>query len=155
MKDRSDDPSHHEQTLLPRSYISLHNMCWVCRWIKHFCPSLHHERTLYNCTKCLWYSTIVMKQNICRKLLFNKPSKLLGISQGKHENNTALFNRLQEVVLTYPWCNGSLDWFLSVYPSNYFLFQPVLHGWYNKGHGMCYPLWDGAYKRTLTANQKE
>ena len=23
MKDRSDDPSHHEQTLLPRSYISL------------------------------------------------------------------------------------------------------------------------------------
>ena len=24
MKDRSDDPSHHEQTLLPRSYISLH-----------------------------------------------------------------------------------------------------------------------------------
>ena len=22
MKDRSDDPSHHEQTLLPRSYIS-------------------------------------------------------------------------------------------------------------------------------------
>ena len=27
MKDRSDDPSHHEQTLLPRSYISLHNCC--------------------------------------------------------------------------------------------------------------------------------
>ena len=27
MKDRSDDPSHHERTLLPRSYISLHNCC--------------------------------------------------------------------------------------------------------------------------------
>ena len=25
MKDRSDDPSHHERTLLPRSYISLHD----------------------------------------------------------------------------------------------------------------------------------
>ena len=25
MKDRSDDPSHHERTLLPRSYISLPN----------------------------------------------------------------------------------------------------------------------------------
>ena len=25
MKDQSDDPSHHERTLLPRSYISLHN----------------------------------------------------------------------------------------------------------------------------------
>ena len=24
MKDRSDDPSHHERTLLPQSYISLH-----------------------------------------------------------------------------------------------------------------------------------
>ena len=26
MKDRSDDPSHHERTLLPRSYISLSNL---------------------------------------------------------------------------------------------------------------------------------
>ena len=25
MKDRSDDPSHHERTLLPRSYVSLYN----------------------------------------------------------------------------------------------------------------------------------
>ena len=25
MKDRSDEPSHHERTLLPRSYISLHS----------------------------------------------------------------------------------------------------------------------------------
>ena len=30
MKDRSDDPSHHERTLLPRSYISLR----VDRYIK-------------------------------------------------------------------------------------------------------------------------
>ena len=28
MKDRSDDPSHHEQTLLPRSYISLLLLTW-------------------------------------------------------------------------------------------------------------------------------
>ena len=26
MKDRSDDPSHHKRTLLPRSYISLHTI---------------------------------------------------------------------------------------------------------------------------------
>ena len=26
MKDQSDDPSHHERTLLPRSYISLHKI---------------------------------------------------------------------------------------------------------------------------------
>ena len=25
-------------------------------------------------------------------------------------------------------------------PLNYFLFQPVLHDWYNNGGGMCYPV---------------
>ena len=25
-------------------------------------------------------------------------------------------------------------------PLNYLLFQPVFHNWYNKGHGMCYPV---------------
>ena len=29
MKDRSDDPSHHERTLLPRSYISLLYVKWI------------------------------------------------------------------------------------------------------------------------------
>ena len=29
MKDRSDDPSHHERTLLPRSYISLYIQMYV------------------------------------------------------------------------------------------------------------------------------
>ena len=34
-------------------------------------------------------------------------------------------------------------------PLSYFSFQPVLHDWCNKGLGMCYPVWDGAYKRSL------
>ena len=25
----------------------------------------------------------------------------------------------------------------------------------NKSHGMCYPVWDSAYKSYITANQKE
>ena len=25
-------------------------------------------------------------------------------------------------------------------PLSYFSFQPVLHDWCNKGHGMCYPV---------------
>ena len=37
----------------------------------------------------------------------------------------------------------------------------ILHGvdplsyfdWCNKGRGMCYPVWDGAYKRTLAVNR--
>ena len=31
MKDRSDDPSHHDRTLLPRSCISLHGLLGVMR----------------------------------------------------------------------------------------------------------------------------
>ena len=34
MKDRSDDPSHHERTLLPRSYISLYR-CVIKLYIYH------------------------------------------------------------------------------------------------------------------------
>ena len=44
-----------------------------------------------------------------------------------------------------------------VNPLNYILFQPVLHDWYSKGHGMYYPVFgiDSAYKRSLAANDKE
>ena len=34
----------------------------------------------------------------------------------------------------------SLDQSFIVDPFNYFLFQPVLHDWCNKGCGMCYPV---------------
>ena len=38
-------------------------------------------------------------------------------------------------------------------PLSYFSFQPVLQVWCNKGCGMLYCLWDGAYKRTLAVNK--
>ena len=41
-----------------------------------------------------------------------------------------------------------------VNPLSYFPFQPVLHDWCYKGCGMCYLVWDSAYKRTLVVNQK-
>ena len=31
-------------------------------------------------------------------------------------------------------------------PLSYFSIQPVLHNGRNKGHVMCYPVWDVAYK---------
>ena len=37
-------------------------------------------------------------------------------------------------------------------PLSYISFQPVLHNWYNKGHGMCYPVYGMV---SLAANQKE
>ena len=36
------------------------------------------------------------------------------------------------------WVVGSI--LHGVDPLTYFSFQPVLHDWYNKGHGMCYPV---------------
>ena len=47
------------------------------------------------------------------------------------------------------WVVGSI--LHGVDPLSYFSFQPVLH----KGRGMCYPVWDGAYKRMLAVNRKE
>ena len=36
------------------------------------------------------------------------------------------------------WVIGSI--LREVDPLSYFSFQPVLHDWCNKGHGMCYPV---------------
>ena len=36
------------------------------------------------------------------------------------------------------WVVGSI--LHGVVPLSYFSFQPVLHDWYNKGSGMCYPV---------------
>ena len=36
------------------------------------------------------------------------------------------------------WVVGSI--LHGVDPLSFFLFQPVLHDWCNKGHGMCYPV---------------
>ena len=49
------------------------------------------------------------------------------------------------------WVVGSILY--GVDPLSYVSFQPVLHDWCNKGRGMCYPVWDGAYKRTLAVNR--
>ena len=38
------------------------------------------------------------------------------------------------------WCDGSWDQSLMVDSLSYFSFQPVLHVWYNKGRGLCYPV---------------
>ena len=39
-------------------------------------------------------------------------------------------------------------------PLSYILFQPLLHH-RCKSYGMCYPVWDGAYKKSLAANKKK
>ena len=51
------------------------------------------------------------------------------------------------------WVVGSI--FHGVDPLSYFSFQPVVHDWCNKVRGMCYSVWDGAYKRTLAVNRQE
>ena len=43
-----------------------------------------------------------------------------------------------ECSLMVRWVVGSI--LHGVDPLSYFSFQPVLHDWCNKGHGMCYPV---------------
>ena len=42
-----------------------------------------------------------------------------------------------EGLLMVLWVIGSIP---HGYPLSYFSFQPVLHDWFNKGCGMCYPV---------------
>ena len=64
MKDRSDDPSHHERTLLPQSYISLPfrtkeigcNLDGPLKWEREMCDVLEFSR-LEVAQKC--YKNIV------------------------------------------------------------------------------------------------
>ena len=53
------------------------------------------------------------------------------------------------------WCDGSSDRSFIVDPLSNFSFQPVLHDWWNKCHGMCYPVYVIVRIKTLAANRKE
>ena len=55
MKDRSDDPSHHERTLLPLSYISLPTIESQARHTRHTRPHLPRRSRCWSgpcCTRC-------------------------------------------------------------------------------------------------------
>ena len=45
--------------------------------------------------------------------------------------------------------------YLIVDPLSYFSLQPVLHDWYNKSHGMCYPIYGMVHIKTHAADRKE
>ena len=62
MKDRSDDPSHHEQTLLPRSYISLspkrlHGPCFW--WSPPLVGPLGYNLVSLMDNATLWFITVL------------------------------------------------------------------------------------------------
>ena len=40
-------------------------------------------------------------------------------------------------------------------PLSYFSLASVLHNWCNKGCGMSYPVWGGAYKKPLLLMERE
>ena len=75
MKDRSKDPLHHEQMLLPWSrfpllmsgslqyvHITINTICWVHRKIKTFPFSnpVTSKSSFWNCTKGSYYITIMI-----------------------------------------------------------------------------------------------
>ena len=46
-------------------------------------------------------------------------------------------------------CDGSSDRSFMMDPLSHFSFQPVLHDWCNKDHGMSSSMYDDAYKKIL------
>ena len=64
-----------------------------------------------------------------------------------------IFGGMHLIFIYYYYCEYFLFFFLHL--SMYFLFQAVFHNWIDKGHDMCYPLWDGAYEISLAANRNE
>ena len=116
-KDRSDDPSHHERTLLLRSYISLplsNSVNWRDK----------RGRTKDN-TQC---EVNVLCDNVeitTRHICHNRPRWRSDYVIGSSEVERSLMVR---------WVVGSI--FHGVDPLSYFSFKPVLHDWCNKGRGM-------------------
>ena len=102
MNDQPDDPSHHERTLLPRSFISLPDFVWSrYRDTNHLVTWLQYH--------------------------FNLAAAIKKYSSSEVERS-----------LVVRWVVGSILHRMD--PLSYFLFQPVLHDWCNKGRGMCYPV---------------
>ena len=48
--------------------------------------------------------------------------------------------KVDKEIFSKTWCDGLSDQSFMVDPLSYFSFQPVFHDWYNKSHGMCYPV---------------
>ena len=134
MKDRSDDPSHHERTLLPELQLAPLN-------------DLENQLINFNCTGvvptideqnnfleigmhllCLSY-TVCHFQTSYNKIYFQT---LNWISLGAGRSSEV------ERSLMVRWVVGSI--LHGVDPLSYFSFQPVLHDWCSKGRGMCYPV---------------
>ena len=90
MKDRSDDPSHHERTLLPRSYISLQE---EEREREMFYLTTHSAHFIYGyMVSDRWLRTILIerKETRCRHIgySFRLAARVLLYAPSHRQDNT-------------------------------------------------------------------
>ena len=75
MKDRSDDPSHHERTLLPRSYISLPKKLRKPDYLLSVdcftCPKLPSIITISSCRSCIIKRSLLINAKGGKHLIFH------------------------------------------------------------------------------------
>ena len=134
MKDRSDDPSHHERTLLSRSYISL-PVFGDC-----FCQDLRNKKPNSVCSSNLLIgvTTSVMKVTL---LLFVPWNMTLCCQQCVTFGSLCLpvtpvagYSVAMVIFYYCQWLQDrSSDYSLKEDPLSYFSFQPVFHDWCNNG----------------------
>ena len=136
MKDRSDDPSHHEQTLLPRSYILLleYHGIYYANYRKLLATEKQHFMTRHSRFYSLSYFSFQpvlldwcnkgrgMCYPVCGMVYIKEPLLLIGKSSPCGDSG-------------FPLSLSEWSFTICLTP-------------YNRS---C--LWDGAYKRTLAVNR--
>ena len=96
MKDRSDDPSHHERTLLPRSYISLPTKPMAKTGVREremFYLTTHSTHFIYGYMALdIWLRTIliVRKETRCRHIgySYRLAARVLLYAPSHRQDNT-------------------------------------------------------------------
>ena len=114
MKDRSDNQSHHERTLLPQSYISLPQWWWILE-IKLNSPQTKH------------FKQILLVSNMHYQL--NIDSSNHDFSTFVHTKfdinvNEIVYSRLLVTVFVAQWFNGWSEWPV---PILYFIKEPKMN----------------------------
>ena len=99
MKDRSNDTLHHEQTLLPRSYISLHiNIhTYIYIYIYIYIYTYTHTYIIY----ILFFSFFLFKTQLSEHLHPNVHLKIYSYYGPKRMRNSKLLAQHDVVLTTY------------------------------------------------------
>ena len=171
MKDRSDDPSHHDRTLFTTElHLAQPLLNGRMYAINNFQTCVPFRRDFGVCfidkpvapVPVINLECVADQANILLYCPSNRLIKTdLYISDDKRRDFIAWSTDEDRLgmISYFRGCRQQvvfISFVRALNPLSYFSFQPVLHDWCNKGWWYVLScLWDGAYKRTIAVNRKE